>query len=468
MKSKFLAIAVTAVSISTTSYALPDLVDIYQQALDNDATFKQAYSKYMSTREALPQAQAAILPNISFNDNLTYIDYESKASFVGEIKDEYHQRNYTLSLTQPLFNWALWKGVQQASYTVKQALAAYDDAAQDLIIRTATAYFAVLQAKDNVKFSKSQLRANGRSLEQAKQRFKVGLDAITSVYEAQAAYDSSNSVVITSQNNLTNQYEKLRLLTNHTYQGLAPLKSANIPLVKPEPQNIDSWTDKALKQNYNLQSAHYGVLAAKENIGAKNAGHLPTLSLNAGINHTDAKSSVSFLRQDNTITSAKFTLNLPIYQGGLVVSQTRQASFDYQSTREVYENAYRSAIVQTRIAYNTIIDGISTIRADRQAVKSGENSLESTDAQFKVGTRTMVDVVAAQRNLFRVQTQLASDQYSYILAILQLKYQAGTLSVSDLQEINTWLKTSRPYGKPTKPRIHRQVAQVSKPTSSKA
>ncbi len=451
---------IAGVSLSLSAQAVPDLIDIYQQAQANDPTFKQAYSIYMSAREQMPQAMSSLLPLVYMTANSNYIKYFNDSGnqvFNGvPQKDHYQQHDFTLALKQPILNYGYWLELKKANHSVKQALATYDDASQNLIIRTSTAYFSILQAKDNVKFTKSQMRSNGRSLDQAKQRFKVGLDAITSVYEAQAAYDSSRSLVISAENNLTNQYENLRILTNHTYKNISPLKRTHVPLVRPEPVNIDSWTDTAIHQNFSLKSKKYTALATKQNISVQNSGHLPSVDFGANYNYTENNSGIQFIKSRSKIATATLTLNLPIYNGGLVVSRTRQASFDYQTASQAYEQQYRLTIVNTRIAYNTIIDGISNIRADRQAVKSAENSLESTSAQFKVGTRTMVDVVAQQRNLFQVQTTLAADQYTYILALLKLKYQAGTLNVNDIHEINTWLQTRRATGKAINQRIIRK------------
>ena len=166
---------------------------------------------------------------------------------------------------------------------------------------------------------------------------------------------------------------------------------------------------------------------------------MPNVTLSATHNYSDNNSNIAFLRSKNTTNQAKLTLKLPLYSGGLVLSKTRQATYDYQATHEALEKIHRSTLVNTRISYNNIIDGISTIKADKQAVKSAQNSLESSSAQFKVGTRTMVDVVTSQKNLFQKQTQLAADQYQYIIALLQLKYQAGILSTKDLLKINRWL-----------------------------
>lgn len=422
--------------------AMPDLIDIYQQSLTNDPTFKQAYHSFLAANEAKPQALSALLPALNANGNWNEIDFETQSGnplLNGKVDIRYRQKDYALSINQPIFNYAAWVGLKQSDNSLKKALALYDDAQQSLMLRTATAYFNVLRAKDNVKYTKAQQLANGRSLDQVKQRFNVGLDAIGTVYEAQAAYDSSHALLIAAENNLKNQYESLRLITNQLYSNLAVLKSNQVPLIKPKPSNIEAWTDIATKQNYLLKASQYATYEAKQNISINNAGHLPTVNLSANYNHSNNNAPVDFLRSKTTTKLAKLTLNLPLYTGGLVLSKTRQATYNYQASHDALEKAYRSTIVNTRISFNTVIDGISTIKADKQAVKSAKSSLESISAQFKVGTRTMVDVVTYQKNLFQRQMQLSSDQYNYIIGILQLKYQAGTLSIKDIQKINRWL-----------------------------
>jgi outer membrane protein len=441
----FLALVFT-LFLHTSASAAPDLIDVYQQALESDPIYKQAYSTYMAAREASPQAMSQLLPQVNGTGYWNKIDYNStNPNPLFSTGQYYRQWNYALTITQPVFNVALWKREQQASQQVRQAQAIFFSAAQDLMLRVATAYFAVLEAKDNVRNAKSKERANKRQMDQASQRFKVGLDAITSVYEAEAAYDLSKAQVITDENNLSNQYENLKKLTNRTYKKLDPLRDQHLPLIKPHPINVDDWVSTALKQNYLLNAAIFAKQAANTNIKIKNAGNLPTISVQGTITDTNSDAAAAIVGSDIKQNTIGLNINFPFYQGGLVVSQTRQAVYDFQTAQEKFEQVYRDTLVNTRINYNNIIDGISTVRADRQAVKSGENSVESTEAQFKVGTRTMVDVVTTQTNLFQAQTKLAVDQYRYILSLLRLKFLAGTLSGEDLMQINAWLATNRPY-----------------------
>ncbi|MDP3268259.1 MAG: TolC family outer membrane protein [Legionella sp.] len=424
-----------------------DLMDIYKQALENDNIFKRAYDTYMSSTESIPQARAALYPQIGINSQAGRNFQDVSAG--GLSTSQYYGNNiWQVSASQAVFNYQAWARIQQAKASVKAAQATFNDAAQDLIIRTARAYFEALLARDTLDFAEAKKRANKRQYDQATQRFQVGLDAITSVYEAKAAYDQSIATVISARNNQINRNEELRRLTNHVYESLSPFRDSRIPLVSPEPNDVNQWIDTGLKQNYRLFAAKYNLEVAKDNVKALSAGNWPVFAIqtNATQTHNSTESTSFFVTAKQTQANVAIAMNFPIFQGGLVQSQTRQAQYDYLGSSEQMEQVYRDVVVNSRIAFNTITDGISKVKADRQTIISQQNSLESTEAQFEVGTRTMVDVVNAQQRLFEAQEQLARDQYNLVNSILNLKYLAGTLNVNDLELVNSWLATTRVNG----------------------
>jgi len=424
-----------------------DLVDIYHQALENDPTFKAAYNNFMSVAETIPQARSGLLPQLTIGAQSGRNVLSVNAGGIDGIDGQqtYNANAWTVKASQAIFNYQSWAKVQQAKASVKAAHATFNSAAQDLILRTAKAYFDVLFARDTLNFAEAKKRANKRQLEQAQQRFNVGLDAITSVYEAKAAYDQSTALVISAQNNQVNQNENLRKLTNHVYEFVSPLRDNTIPLIKPEPNNVEEWVAAGIKQNYNLFAAKFNMQAARENIKAQASGAWPTLALQGNSARTSNSGSGSnfFVPASQMVSNVAVALNFPVFQGGLVEANTKQARFNFQTASEQLEKTYRDVVVNSHIAFNTIVDGISKVKADKQTIISQNNSLESTEAQFQVGTRTMVDVVNAQQRLFEAQEQLASDQYGLINAILNLKFLAGSLNIDDLQEINSWLLTTR-------------------------
>ncbi|MGV3740011.1 MAG: TolC family outer membrane protein [Gammaproteobacteria bacterium] len=439
--------------LSTRIFAV-DLMDVYFQALDNDPTFKEAYSSFLAKSEVLPQAWSQLLPQLSaaalIGRNNQFID-----SGTFTVEQTYNGNQWKVNASQAIFNYQAWEQVKQARANVKAAMAGFNDAAQQMMLRTTQAYLSLLLAKDTLNFAEAKKRANKRQLEQAQERFNVGLDAITAVYEARAAYDQATAEVIADTSKLLNENQNLSRITNHTYEHVAPLRNNNIPLVAPEPKIVDEWITTGLKQNYGLYAAKYNMQAARENIKAASAGNWPVLSIQGNVvdthydsNPNDGSGGSSlvnnlFIPQEQRLAVVSLNANLPLYQGGLVASQTRQAQYNFQSSSQQLERTYRDVVVNTNILFNNIIDGIEKIKADRQTVLSQQSSVDSVNAQYSVGTRTMTDVVLAQKYLFEAQQQLASDQYTLINMILSLKYYAGTLNVVDLEEINSWLNTTR-------------------------
>lgn len=453
IKKNILTISLITLMLIKSSFAT-DLLDVYYQALDNDPVFKGAYSKFLASTEKLPQAWSVLLPKLSLdamiNRNSMFVD-----SGILQLNQRYNGNQWIVNSSQTVFNMKAWQEVKLASASIKASLASFNNSAQELILRTASAYFKVLLARDTLAFAEAKKLANSRQFNQAKQRFNVGVDAITSVYEAEAAFDQSVSQVIAAKNNLSNENQQLSMITNHIYDYLSPIRNSRMPLVKPEPNNVDEWVSVGLKQNYKLQAAKFNLQAARDNIKSKSAGNWPVFSIQGSVydSHLDAGPDRStsavqvlsdfFIPNQQRKISVSLNMNFPIFQGGLISSQTRQAQYEFQASGQNLERIYREVIISSNVSFNTIIDGISKVKADRQTIVAQTNSLESVSAQYDVGLRTMTDVVLAQRNLFEAQKQLAQDQYGLIKAILELKYRAGTLSINDIEEINSWLDTTR-------------------------
>ncbi|MCH9755875.1 MAG: TolC family outer membrane protein [Gammaproteobacteria bacterium] len=430
-----------------------DLLDIYLQALDNDPEFKGEFSLYMSETQNIPIARAPLLPQVALNGLTTANTQNVNAGRFFSISEAYKATQFQVSASQALFNYKAWAQVQQAKASVRAAHARFNDRAQDLILRTVEAYFNVLFAYDSLRFGVAKKNANKRQLDQSTQRFNVGLDAITSVYDAQAAYDQSVAQVIEAKNNVMIQSEELRKITNHTYGRLAPLRNQALPLMRPEPDNIETWVATGLKQNYKLFAAKYRLEAAREKIKAQAAGNWPIIKAQfTDVRRRNEGHSADFANffvpKSQRISTAGVVVDFPIVQGGLILAETRQAQFDYQAASQELEEVYRRVVTDSRTSFGTINNGISKVKADRKSVFTQGESVESTEAGFFVGTRNMVDVVNAQENLFQAQTNLASDQYTLIGVIIKLKYLAGTLNVNDLEEINSWLVTERIDSRP--------------------
>lgn len=423
-----------------TSTFAADLIDIYRAALKSDPIYQAAVSTRLSQREAIPQSVAALLPNISAQANVS-TNYQNitQPPTPGQPNglSNFQSQGYTISIRQPLIDVNAWLGVKQADNTGKQADLNLAAAAQDLIFRVATAYFNVLSAQDTLRLSQAEKAADNKQLNQAQKRVQVGLDALTSVYEAKAAYDKSLATEISAENTLRNNQETLRQLTGQAYSSIKAF-TKNLPLQTPQPNNIERWINAATQNNLKLMAARYGVEIAREKIKMQASGHLPSLSLMGNYGKTDTFNSVpnSLNKKGGTLG---LELDVPLFSGGTVSSKTRQAQYDFQTASANLDNTYRLLIINTRQKYNDILADISKIKAEQQAIKSAQLSLDSTEESYKAGTRTIVDVLIAQQNVYDTKRSAATDQYNYLLDTLLLKQAAGSLKPDDLVRINQFL-----------------------------
>ena len=406
-----------------------DLLQVYRQSLESDPALKAAAASRQASQEAKPQARALLLPSVGVA--ATYGNtFGVVGSPTGSSSSDNH--NYVIGLTQPIYNRASQVQQRLAEETVKQADTDFSNAEDDLILRVSQGYFGVLAAIDNLTFATAEKNAFARQLEQANRRFEVGLATITDVYDAQARFDGAVSLEIDATNTLANTREFLRQLTGQDYAELDVL-SERMPLALPKPNDPEQWVRLALDNNLTLRSAGFGVEQARENIRLQKAGHYPSLDLNASRADVDNAFNRTISSQVN------LQLTIPLYSGGAVSSRSRQAAYNYEASRQNLENLQRDTVRTVRNAYRGQETAISQIKALDQTRVSTRSALEATQAGYEVGTRTIVDVLNAERNVYLAEREYAAARYSYIANYLVLKQAAGQLSEEDMVEINGWL-----------------------------
>jgi outer membrane protein len=414
--------------------AADDLVSVYQLALEADPSYQAAIAAHAAALEILPQSRAALLPSIGLQGDISRDRFDPRNS-----GDTSYSTNkiYSLGLRQPLYQRESFVQLEQADSRVAQADAELLAARQDLILRVATRYFLVLGALDNLDFVQADKQAIERTLDQAQQRFEVGLAAITDTLEAQARYDIAVSDEINAEQLLADSREALRELTDVLPEAPEILKP-EIPLLAPDPANQDQWVSAAVEQNPLVLAARAATETAKQEIQVQRSGHYPSLDVTADYSYLDIRfgGEVDQKRNDSAIG---LELNLPLYQGGQVSSRTRQSRELYNQAREQQLQQRRLTERQTRNNYNGVMSGISKVKALKNAVRSNEKAVEAAEAGFEVGTRTIVDVLDAQRELLRARRDHARSRYDYLLDTLRLKQATGILEETDLAQINDWL-----------------------------
>ncbi|MCZ0741845.1 outer membrane channel protein TolC [Vibrio diabolicus] len=428
-------------SMSTSAFA-DSLAEIYDLAKQNDPQLLSVAAQRDQAFEAITSSRSALLPqiNLTASYNLTRGDTEYDSNLVNDVSNDANALTAGVSFSQALYNRASWISLDTAEKSARQADATYAATQQALILRVSQAYFEVLRAQDNLVFVRAEKAAVGRQLEQTKQRFEVGLSAITDVHDAQAQYDQVLADEVLAENALTNSYESLREITGQEHKDLNILDTRRFT-ASPSTVPAESLIDEAKTKNLTLLSSRILQDIARDNISLASSGHLPTLSLDGGYNYGDTSHS----SRDNTTDNFNIGVNLavPLYTGGNVTSQTKQAEYAYVAASEDLEAQYRSVVKDVRAQNNNINASIGALRAYEQAVISARSALEATEAGFDVGTRTIVDVLDATRRLYDANKNLSNARYDYILSVLQLRQAVGTLSEQDILDVDAGLKAAK-------------------------
>jgi outer membrane protein len=436
-----LILAISAALTSAQANA-DDLLSVYQQALLNDPVVLKAQAQFMIVQEDIVQARSALLPQINLSGGYSTGENENVIQNI-KVNNEFSSLTYGAALNMQLYHHDSWLRLDNAEKAAHQSDLSYQIAKQNLIVRVTDAYFNLLSAKDDLVFTTAEKEAIARQLEQTKQRFSVGLTAITDVYEAQAQYDNAVTEQILSQNNIYQAEEELRVITDAYPQNVSTLNTERFSTNTPVPNSADEWQLTAEAKNLSLISSRVGIDIAQDNIDIARAGHYPTLDFGANYNANDDESSTNDGPTIDTPVTDGYSLgvqlSVPIYSGGAIQSSVRKAQNNFVLASQDLSLTHRNVVRNTRNAYNTVIAAISGIKAFEQSVLSAQKALEATEAGFEVGTRTIVDVLNSTRNLYNAKRNLSSTRYAYITNILTLKQNAGTITDEDISAINSGL-----------------------------
>ncbi len=431
-----------------------DLAEIFKQSEAHDPQLSAARHTLDASMEGKKQAFSAFLPTINSSIGRNFGKNKNKSFFSNQPATYSRSESWNVSLSQTLYNHANYQNYHIAELQILKSQADYTTSYQDFILRVAQSYFNLLAAKDSLVFSKAEEKAIQRQLDQAEQRFEVGLAAITDVHEARARYDSARASVILAQNVLDDSKEALFEMSQKYYQqfDIVP-DDLDYSSFKLSP--MEAYQKKAITQSPEFIAAKVAKDIAEKQIEVSRAGHYPTLALSFGRNHGVSKDNIfsQFNPQTGAVeqfnagdsisdsNSVALSLNVPIYAGGRTQSQVRQSVHNHKAAMDRYEQARRGVIRKVRNAFHGTLAAKSSVEARKQAMISAQSGLEATQAGYEVGTRTIVDVLNSQRGLYQAQRDYSKAKYDYFIKYLSLKRAAGDLSEKDILTINKILQT---------------------------
>jgi outer membrane protein len=448
-KRSLIALALSA-WLPPHSAGANDLLDAYHQAQAQDTTLQAAEHQRDAAVEARPQALAAFLPQLDANANLTReklsADGEQTAGatpgaaapssggvFFGNTS------TYALTLNQQVWSFQAFHQLAEANLQKAQAEAVYQSAEQGLILRVAQAYFAVLSAADTLRTNQLERGAYGELLRQAQKRVEAGLSPQTDVKEAQSFYDISAEGVIDAESALDDAQRALAEITAGAPRAVTQLRE-QIPLALPEPAAPEQWVGSALDDNYDLRAADLQAQAAQRDISVNRARSWPTLSLQGSLSKFDYDPQ---LGTDQRVNAVGVVMDWPLFQGGRVASQVRQARATWEQLKAQYEGSRRAVERQTRAAFRGVVAGAEKVRSDRQAVQSNQAAVDASRTGHELGTRNEFDLLNAQTNYYGALRSFYQSRYDYLTQVLTLKQLAGRLGEADLAAIDAQLGDER-------------------------
>ena len=413
------------------------LLDIYNEALENDPTYKAAEYSYLADKELKVQGRAALLPSITLSGSTNWNEYYQNK----ELQQQYNSFSTSARVTQPLFRLDTWFQYRQSKSLTDAAEADFAFEQQNLLVRTAELYFGVLRAIDNLNAAISEEKAIKKQLDQAKQRFEVGLSAITGVQEAQLAFDLSKASRIRTEGSLYSARESLNALIGREIFSLNELGDGLL-IDLPTPSSKETWVELALENNYQLKAAYLRKKAAKSSARSVASNHLPKIDIvgSQSESETNQFNYEGFNIDGQGIPVPSVTgrrnyaiqLSMPLFQGGAVNSRRKQAYSQYERANENTLFTERRIIQEVRSQFSNVLTLVANVNAQKQAVISATSALEATQVGYRVGTRNVVDLLQAEKNL-------ANAKYDYILANLRLGLASGTITPADIVKINNLL-----------------------------
>ena len=451
-KKLFISIFAFVASMMVPQISLADtLIDIYESAVQNDPVLRAARANFNADRENKNIARGVLLPQLSVSGEYTQteINDDSRSVFIidGSTLDsvtagliDTQETSYGVSLSQAIFDMPSWYNFQSGKALSESARAQFSADQQSLIIRVSDAYFNVLRAYDNLQTRDAEERAIQRQLEQTRERFEVGLLPVTDVHEAQAVFDDAAVNSLEARGALNIAFEGLAVLTGQDHQVLAGL-TENFVATNPEPLSNQEWVDFAIGNNFQLKVAELGKDAAYNNAKAAASARLPKISGRASYFDSDSDgtrySSPFESQQDGH--SFVVSVTMPIWMGGSVDAQRRQAKQRSIASDEGYTASKRNTVQAARSLHQLVLTNTARVKARKQSITSADSALQATQAGYEVGTRNIVDVLVAQRTVYQARRNYSNARYDYILSMMRLKEVAGQLSPEDVYQLNAWL-----------------------------
>lgn len=410
-------------------------------ALLNDPEYQGALYDKAAGQEFAEQGRAYLLPNVGMSFNTSQNDVDRTQNGVPVDPKKFASRVTTLSLRQPLFNLDAWERYKGGRAQTNYSEAMFTGNAQDLIIRLITVYLDVLLAEDQLQLAVAQRDAYAENQQANERMFKLGAGTRTDVLETMARYELSRAMVVEAQDNVETRRNKLAVIIGGPAGALDMLLSG-IPDLTLSPATLSDWEGLARAANAGVLAQRHSVDYAQTEVARNKAGHAPRMDLVVSHSRNTADSLFTF-NQESTVNSVGVQVSLPLYSGGSVNSQTRQAAARLGSARAELDSKLQQALVEVRKQFQLVSSSRLRLAAMEQAEQSARDAIDATRKSVAGGQRVNLDVLNAMQQLYTTRRDLSEAKHGYLLAYMRLHAAAGVLAADDLIKIGAYFQPRR-------------------------
>ena len=433
-----MAMTASTMTVSAQASAL-DFKQVYQAALEQDATIRASRAAADSGRERLPQARAGLLPQVSASAGRNFNSLDTTSpNILGELgttNDRYFSDNKSVQLRQPLVNMQRWLQFEQAKSMVAETEATLDRDLQNLVVRVAGAYFEYLMSDEQLELVLAQKKMYTSLVDAAKKGLAAGSGTRTDIDDAQARLDMASAQELEARQNQDQTRRQLEVLINQPVASVAKLNVPALKLVGPVPASLDEWTSRAEKNSPEIKAMQARLEAARREVSKSQAGHLPTLDAVAQWSNSGSE-NITRINSRYENKSIGLQLNVPLFSGGYVNSTIRQAVAEQTRAEETLEALRRDLGVRVHKEFRGVSEGVMRVRALEQAVRSADQMMKSTQMSFKAGSRTQLDVLNAQQQYTMALRDLAQARFVYLMSKVKLASLAGDDAVASVDDVN--------------------------------
>lgn len=435
------AIASALCALAAGGVGAVTLQQAYEAALTNDPAYRMNFYENEGAKENVILGRSGLLPQLGANytGNRNHADQtttQQGQDFVTH--PSYISRNSTVQVRQVLFSMDAMARYREGKIQTKQGAAQFEANTGEVLLRVVGAYLEALLASDQLMLAQAQRETYVEQQKVNARMFEKGEGTRTDVLETQARLDLAEAQVVEAVDNVT--------ATRNTLEGVIGMDpgaldhlGAGFRFAPLTPEKFEDWKVLALANNHDLEAARLASEVARLEIDRQRAGHTPRVDLIAAYSKSNAD-QINTYNQSSVNRSIGVQVNIPLYSGGSVNATTRQAVAGYERAKADLDNKTNKVMVELRKAHDLVVSSVRRVGALEKAVESGKLLMTATEQSIKGGVRINLDLLNAQQQTFSSQRDLAQARYAYLLAVLRLRANAGTLSGADVREIAAYFQ----------------------------